>query len=336
MELNTISLPDFVKLADVIFYKGLESVPQIMRGSGIFNVSPIPANTGNSREFSEIDLEEYAANKGESAQAERAKEQQGYSKTMTQKRVALDIGISYEMRTQNKYQEVVKRLTGLGKLVANRMDLDLAHRITFATATSYEDQDGATVATTMGDGFQLAYTAHTVKGSSDTYRNRLANNPRLSTGSLQAMERLVVEESINQFGEKISMSHNLLWTTDDPEDVDIALEMLKSTSSLSAPNAGVINVQQAKYRHIMLPRVATDANGAVNSAKRHYWGLCATDYSQAHLGVWEEARMKTPPMDGNSGEEFSTDDYNFGARGGYGIVIVSGAFFKMSTGDATA
>ncbi len=336
MELNTISLPDFVKLADVIFFKGLNSVPQVMRESGLFNISPIPQNSGNTREFSEIDLEEYADNKGESAQSERAKVQQGFTKIMTQKRVAKDIGISYEDRTQNKYQEVTKRLVSLGKLVSNRMDLDLSHRITFATATSYEDKNGATVDLTMGDGFQFAYTAHTVRGSSTTYRNRLANNPRVSVGALQTMERLVVEESINQFGEKISMKHDVLWSTDDPEDMDIIAEILRSTAKLDGPNSGVINVQQAKYRHISLPRVATDKNGQINSAKRHYWGLAATEWSQAHLGIWEEARMKTPPMDGNSGEEFSTDDWDFGTRGGYGILIVSGAWFKFSSGDAAA
>ena len=77
MELNTISLDDFVKLAAVIFKKGELSIPQIMRNSGFFNVSSISQNTGNTREFSEIDLEEYADNKGQSAQSERAKVQQG-------------------------------------------------------------------------------------------------------------------------------------------------------------------------------------------------------------------------------------------------------------------
>ena len=335
MELNSIGLGDFVKLADVIFKKGEMSVPQVMRASGIFNVSTIPNNTGNTREFSEIDLEEYADNKGESAQSERAKVQQGYTKTMRKKRVAKDIGISYEMRTENKYNEVVRRLTNLGKLVANRMDLDLAHRITFAYSTSYTDKNGETVDVSLGDTKALAATDHTVRGSSTTYRNALANNPRLSKGALQSMRRLCVEETVNQFGEKVTRSFGILWTTDDPEDMDMAAEILKSTSSLSGLNAGIINVDQARYKHIALPRVATTAAGAVDSTKKHYWGLCSAEDSQAHLGIWEEARMKSPAV-GNNGDDFSTDDWSFGSRGGYGIVIVSGAFFKISKGDGTA
>jgi len=279
-------------------------------------------------------LEEYADNKGESAQSERAKVQQGYTKTMKKKRVAKDIGISYEMREENKYPEVTRRLTNLGGLVKNRMDLDLAHRISFCTVTSYSDKNGETVDVSLGDTLQLAYTAHTVRGSSTTYRNRLANNPRLSKGALQAMRRLIVEETINQFGEKVTRSFDLLFTTDDPEDIDMAAEILKSTSGISATNSGVINVDQARFKHIVLPRVATDANGAVDSDKKHYWGVVSTMDTQAHVGIWEEARMKSPAV-GNNGEDFSTDDWSFGARGGYGIVIVSGAWYIFSSGDAT-
>lgn len=336
MELNSISLGDFTKLATVIWTKAKESVPEFARTSGIFKVIPIPSNTGNTREFSEIDLEEYAARKGQSDQAERAQVQQGYSKTMTSYRVAKDIGISYEMRTQNKYPEIVSRLTNLGKLAPNRMDLDLTHRITFAASTTYTDQDGQTVSTTVGDGYQLAYSAHTLAGSSTTFRNILANNPQLSRGGLEAIESLCVNETYNQFGEKMVMSFDILFTGDDPVTVNMAKELLKSTASVdSGVNTGVPNVYQTKYRHVVLPRLATDANGAPASTKYKYWGLVSSDHSTAYLGVWEEPHLKTPAAL-NAGEEFSTDDWNYGVRAGYGIVVVSASWFKLSLGDGSA
>jgi len=335
MELNTISDGDLVKLGTVLFKKGEMSVPSVMRGSGFFNVSSIPQNTGNTREFSEIDLEEYADNKGESAQSDRAKKQQGYTKIMTQKRVSKDIGISYEMRTQNKDQEVIKRLTNLGSLVPNRMDLDLSHRLSFMTATSYTDKNGDVVSIDLGDDLALASTVHKVRGSSSTYRNLLANNPRLSKGALQAMRRLIVSDTFNQFGEKTTMSFDKLWTTDEPEDIDMAQEILKSTTNPTQNNAGVINVDQSRYTHVMFPRVATDKNGAVDADKKNYWGIYSTANSQAHLGVWEEARMKSSGA-GTNAEDFSTDDINFGTRGGYGITILSGAFAKFSQGNGAA
>ncbi|GAG12407.1 unnamed protein product, partial [marine sediment metagenome] len=58
-------------------------------------------------------------------------------------------------------------------------------------------------------------------------------------------------------------------------------------------------------------------------------------YTTLMLGIWEEPRLKLP-SNLNAGEEFSTDDWNFGARGGYGIVSVSAAWFKFCEGDGSA
>jgi hypothetical protein len=178
----------------------------------MFVVENIPQNSGNSRQFTEIDLEQYASKKAESDQSSRARVQQGYSKTITSYRVAKDIGISYEMRTQNKYSEVVRRLTNLADLALNRLDLDLSLRLGFGTATTYTDMDGGTVDIALGDTLCLFSTAHTLAGSATTFRNRLANNPQLSKGALEAMERQIVENSFNHLGEKVTVAFDILWT----------------------------------------------------------------------------------------------------------------------------
>lgn len=336
MELNINTLADFVSNAEILWAKGLASVPQVARRSGLFKEVPIPQLTGNTRTFSEIDLEEYASKKGESAQSARARVQQGYSKTGTLYRVSKDIGISYEMRTQGKYMEIKEKLTNLGKLVPNRQDLDLQHRITFGTATSYTDMDGDTVDTTIGDTLALFSTAHTLRGSSTTFRNRLANNPQLSRGALEGMELMRVQNTYNQFGEKMTISADILWTTDDPNTVNTAMELMKSLSNPTQNNAAVTNTYQGKYRLVILPRVATTALGANDTTKAKYWGLASSEMSTAYLGIHEEAHLKTPPADGKSNEEFSTDDWTFGARGGYMVVVVSAAWISFSSGDGTA
>lgn len=335
MELNTVSLSDFVRLADIIFEKSLDSVEQNARKSGIFVEEAIPQNTGNTREYTEIDLELYASEKGQGDQAARAKTQQGYSNTMVSSRFAKDIGITYEMRTQNKYPEVVRRLTNLGQLPVQRLELDLTHRLTFGTATTYANKDGSTVAIDTGDDLQLFYTAHLLKGTTSTFRNRLANNPQLSKGALEGMERLVTEETLNQFGEKVAMKFDILWTSDDPNTTNTALEYLQSVGAPDYVNSGVTNVYKAKYKLVTLPLLATTATGAVDATKRRYWGLASSMMSSAHLGIWEAPHLKSP-SDLNAGEEFSTDDWNFGVRAGWGITIVSGNFIKMSSGDGTA
>lgn len=336
MELNINSLPDFVRNAEILWLKGKDSVPQVMRTSGIVKEIPIPQLTGNTREFTEIDLEEYASRKGESNQASRAKVQQGYSKTGTLYRIAKDIGISYEMRTQGKYFEIKEKLTRLGKLAPNRIDLDLAHRLTFGTATSYTDQDGVSIDTTIGDTLALFSTAHTLRGSSTTFRNRLANNPQLSRGALEAMEKMRVENSYNQHGQKMSMGDDILWTTDDPNTVNTAKELLRSSSNPTQNNSGVVNVYQNKYRLAVLPRVATDKDGNPDTTKAKYWGVASSEMSTLYLGMHEEPHMKAPPAAGSNAEEFSTDDWNFGVRAGYMVVVVSGSWIGFSSGDATA
>lgn len=335
MELSIATLSDFAKNAQILFLKGLDTVQMAARNSGIFRVDSIPDHAGNTKEYSEIDLEEYAKKKPEGDQAIRARVQQGYSVTGKLYRVALDIGITYEMRHYNKYMEVVSRLTNLGAVAGKRMELDLSHRITFATVTSYTDMDGDTISTACGDTYQWAYTAHTVKGSSTTFRNRLANNPVFSKGALEGMEQLVVENSINQFGEKVYIPYDILWTTDDPNTINTVKEFLKSTAAPDALNSGVVNVYSGKYRHVILPRVATTATGAVDSTKAKYWGLASSSNSQAILAINEEPRLKVSSETGNS-TEFSTEDFNFGATAGYFIVTPGARSFTFSSGDGTA
>ena len=334
-DLNSLSLSVFTRLAGVIFGKALQMVDKNAQSSGLFVVESVPENSGETRDWTEIDLELYASNKAQGDQASRAKVQLGYNKLVTVKRVAKDIGITYEMRRFNKYPDVVRRLTNLAQLPMNRLELDLSHRIGFGTATSYTDKDGTVVDITTGDALSLFNTAHTLTGTSTTYRNRLAGNPILSKGALEGMERLVTEETLNNFGEKVTMPFDILWTTDNPADCNTALEYLNSVAAPDFANSGVTNVYKAKYKHVKLPLVATTAAGATDATKRRYWGIASSMMSDAHLGIWEAPHLKTP-AELNAGDDFSTDDWTFGVRAGYGIGIVTGRWVKMSSGDATA
>jgi hypothetical protein len=335
MDLSTVALTDFVRNAEISWLKGADSFVPVARRSGLIREVSIPNNTGNTREFSEIDLELYARVKGERDQAKFAKVQQGYSKTGTLYRVAFAEAITYEMRTQGKYLDVQQRLLNLLPTAMRRMELDLQHRVTFATSTSYTDMDGRTVDVTGGDTLALASTAHTVRGASTTFRNRLANNPQLSRGGLEAMEKTRVENSINQFGQKVPVTDDILWTTDDPNTINTARELLKSTASVdSGTNAGVVNVYQGKYRHVALPLVATDKDGNVDSTKAKYWGLASSNRSAFFLGVHEEPHV-IPPTEGD-GKSSLTDDWYFNVRAGYMIVVPAASWFSISTGDGAA
>ena len=337
MELNTISQNDFVKLAKVIWIKGAISVKNRMLDSGLVKLVDVPENTGNTREFSEIDANEYLTYKGESDQAARGQIQQGYTQTMTKYRMAENVGISYEMRKENKYPDVINTLLAGGAKGWNTIDLNLSHRLTFIAATSYTDKDGRTIDVTTGAGSsqQLADTDHPLKGSGTTYRNRLANNPRLSKGALEGMERLVIEQTYNQLGEMKTMPFDILWTTADPNTVNTAREYLKSTASPEAAHAGVINVYAGRFKHVILPRIATTAAGAADTTKRYYWGIASSTHSSFFCGIWERPHM-IPPSEGSNAEDSHTDDWDFRNRAGYGITVVGAPWIKFSSGDGTA
>lgn len=335
MDLSTINLTDFVRNAEILWLKGKDEYMPVMRRSGIVREIAIPNNTGNTREFSEIDLELYAKYKGERDEAKYAKVQQGYSKVGVLYRVAFAEAITYEMRTQGKYLDVQQRIKNLLPTAMRRMELDLQHRITFAAATSYTDIDGRTIDVTVGDTKALAATDHTVRGSATTFRNRLANNPQVSRGALEAMEKMRVENSINQFGQKVPCSDDMLWTTDDPNTINTVRELLQSTASVEGgANDGVINVYRAKYRHIALPLVATDKDGNVDNTKAKYWGLASSMRSALYLGVHEEPHVIAPEV--GDGKSSLTDDWMMNVRGGWMIVTPAASWFALSTGDGTA
>jgi len=334
-QLNTISLPDFVKLGDVIISEATNQIQTEFMNSGIAKIETMEDNTGDSREFTDVDMKQYASNQKEGEQAKMTRVQQGYSKIMKEERKSSAIAITYKMRHRNKYQDVVQKLTELAQHVPNRLEMDAQHRFTFGTATSYLDMDGDTVDITLGDGLSLFNTAHTITGSAATYRNRLAGNPIIARGSLEGMQKLIVEETFNNIGEKTTVPFDILWTTDDPETINIAREYLQATAELSAPNNGIPNVFKGKYRHVTLSRVATTKNGGVDTNKSKYWGLSSSARSSFHIGIFEKPSVTSPQANSNA-DDFLTDNWYYKTNGAYGIVITDGRFIKFSSGDGTA
>jgi hypothetical protein len=152
---------------------------------------------------------------------------------------------------------------------------------------------------------------------------------------LEGIERLVTENTYNQLGEKKTANFGILFTTDDPNLVNTAREYLRSQAGPDATHAGVINVYQRKYTHVILQRVATTALGAPDSTKRTYWGIASSEMSSFYLGIWEAPHFIAPTPNSNA-EDVQTDDWDFRNRAGYGICVVGAAWVKFSSGDGTA
>lgn len=334
--INTTSFDELYSLVTIEWDNAMQGIELQARAAKLFNEVPFPDGTGKFRRMSEYDFEEYAHNKAEGSLAAIQQQQLGYEKDMTLVRRALNVEFTYEGKHYEKYSFNADAVKAARQSLEKRLDLDLQHRFTFGTATSYTDMDGASVNITVGDGLALFSTAHTLLASASTYRNRLANNPQCSKGALEAMEKMWVENTLNHFGQKVARDADVIWSTDDPNTCNTIRELLLATAEVSAPNAGVPNVYKAKFRHVKLSRVATDANGNADSTKAKYWGLIATGSAgwQAYLGVNEEAHLM--PLEASNSFDVRTDTYSIPARIGYGITILSGRFCTISTGDGQA
>lgn len=330
MKINTQNFNDMVKLGNVLWRRGYERVGLIAKQ--LYDVS---ASNLLITEHSSLDGFTFAKRKGEGDDYVQENPVQNYSKTLTKYRVGLEATITWEMRKYDKYREISRVLNGLGQASAQRMELDLTHRFTFATATSYVDQDGITVSTTVGDGLALASSVHTVNGSSTTFRNQVANNPAFSRSGLEAAETLFASQMIDSSGNKIVVNPDTIVTSQDPSTVNTVKEFLNSTASLETSNSGNVNVYKSKYRHIVLPYLATTNTGARNADKEKMWLLADLSHTDAILEISEMPHM-IAPSPGKNSEDFNNDDWMFKSSAAYGIEISDPKFVVVSLGDATS
>lgn len=154
MIVNSSTYSDFVANMRVTWLEAFEAVPRV--AMKLYKVRP---SMEKVTDFSNLDRVRFARRKNEGDDAFRVAPVQGYRKTMTKYRVQAEELITWEMRIYDKYNEMLDAIKAIGETAANRLELDMTHRFTFANATSYTDMDGVTVATTVGDGLALTTIA---------------------------------------------------------------------------------------------------------------------------------------------------------------------------------
>ena len=295
MEMRLISSLKFPELTDLITKSFVacqdfeeKTVEQLLIRHSI------PNGTGTSRRFDEYDTESYAKNMDEGEDASKASVGHGYYKTMYLTRRGIEIDITKVMRMTGKDAEVKSKITSLQHYCPERKELDLTHSFfTFATSTSYTDQDGKTIDVTGGDDLAPAYSAHTLKHSSSTWRNRISGDPVFSTGALELAETLANTNILNNFGHTRSINFNVIFSGKDANTCRLIRKAIFSEGDVDEVNPSIKNTYTG-FRHVILANLATDANGAYDSTKRRWWGILSTEKWQAHFGVWEENNMNTP------------------------------------------
>lgn len=327
--ISRANFSDFNDNLEIKWNKVYDQYPKV--AGQLYNESSTDVDTGA---MSSMDAVSVAKKKREGQDFSFLQLTQNYKKTWSTYEVGGEMKITWNMRRYAKYNEIDRALSGMADSVARRMEMDKTHRFTFATATSYTDLDGDTVATTVGDSYALAYTAHTVPGSATTYRNIIANNPVLSKGGLEAAEKLFATQMIDTNGQLVFYTPDTLITTNDPTVVNTARQYLGSSADPEAAQAGVTNPYNGKYRHIVLPFLSTTAAGAYDSTKANYWFLACLARKDAYCMVGQ-APMLIPPTE-NDGKEFETMDWKYAAFGSFALTITDPRWIVMSKGDASA
>lgn len=331
---SQISLASFSELADTT-QRMVAAWPQLIdelsEVRSLYKTMDIPRGTGNQRIVWELEGENFARYKAEGADAAKTRVIKGYSKTGYIRRFAAEIDITWEAREMGKNQEIITRLTSLSSFGPQRLALDLTHRFTFMTATSYTDMDGETVDTAMGDTYALAYATHALTGSTSTYTTIVTGNPLFGQGGLEVAQNIANTNTLDNFGNMKVMNFNTIVTGNDPATVREVRQLLESTADVTAAQSGVKNVYRGSYSHVILPRLATTAAGAYDSTKAKYWGLMAPGQWEGYLSLFEQPNLKKP-MSMNNGEDIHNDDWTFGVRLAYMIVVVSAKGSIWSTG----
>lgn len=323
-----LSTAQFTDLTDLIRREFVfnQKMPDL-RAREIYIMDPVGMGQGNTKLYEEFDTETFARLKKEGKPASKVSVGEGYTKIMFSKRIAAEIGITYEMRTQNRYPQVASLITNLTHFCPQRIDLDLTHRLTFANVASYTDMDGETVDNTTGDGNPIGFATHTLAFSPTTYTTIVPGNPVFSQSAAEAGELLMSTQIFSNFGQKRIKNFTNIIIADTPTVFNKTRQLVQSTADVTQANPNVKNMYIGKYQVLLLPYLATDASGAPDLTKKNWWFFGAIGQGtmglQAYYGEWEAPHMNAEPASGNNGENTHTDTWYYGARAGYGSVFVS-------------
>lgn len=323
------NFPDFCNNLEIRWRKAYSEFPK--KASVLYDIEDVSVDTGDE---SSMDGFSVAKRKKEGEDFAYLSINQNYRKAWNVQEIGGMTKITWRMRAAAKYRDIQKSIDALGRSTAKRLEWDMTHRFTFVTATSYTNLDGETIATTSGDGLQVAYSAHTVTGSALTYRNRVANNPMLSKGGIEAAEKLFATQMIDSNGELVQEDPTHIVVANDPNTINTAIEYLRSTAAPDASHAGVTNAYMGKYQLLVLPYLATTAAGAYDSTKAKYWFLINMNHKDAVLKVMQYP-IFIPPTE-QDGKEFETMDWKYACHAAYAIEIVDPKWLVFSSGDATA
>lgn len=279
------------------------------------------------KRIQEMDRDRFAETKVEGQDSAQRGISQGYAKEIVRKTISVERLVSGEQFKALTAHKLSQYATQAGADVIDKIELDMRNFIGLGSGTSYTDNGGFTIDTTVGDGFALFYTAHTLKNVATTYSNILTGNPPLSEDSAEDAEDYFSYNVRDNNGQPISMKPNALITSNKAQMKNRARRLFGSSSpetinGTSNDNSGVMNTYKNKWELLVIDFDQT-ALGIPDTTLSFYWFLAAIGGTpessfQAYYVSW--LSPETAPVFVDQ----SAWTLSFVARACYGIGAVSG------------
>lgn len=340
---NTVSLNEVVANVNITYAKYLEDwitrysvmrmfykVMDVGPGAGMnFQVSESIVGTGVAHET------------GEGDDAFQGEISPGYSKNITVYRRTYSLPLTWMFIYHNKYPEQeVNIIKGVAESTAKRMEYDMAAPFTYCTSTAYTNIDGRSVDVSTGDGLSFANAAHTLRNSSTTYRNIVANNPQLSAGALEIAENLFTQQMYDNNGQQVTVVPDCLVLATDKTTYNVATKIIQSSNPVDAPNSGVHNPYQGAYRIIRAFGIdSTFTVGGtgftVDTTKSKQWMLVDSTNPGLYVYVTQPPTVMAPSY-ANGGTAYLNDTSTWKASTVYEPIALDPRFACISLGTGAS
>lgn len=311
MPISVAQFTDLTKNAKVAWDSGRKEFPSVRQM--LANIKRVSERTS---EYSSISQVSTARRRNEGDDAYKGSLKQGYTKNFTQAEVALEVDVTKQLRMFDKYSEIMDRMRGMGKAAERRMELDLASLLLYAWSTSYTNMDGETVTTSTPDGLALMSTAHTCKGSSNTFSNHLVANTAISTTAIEDMEELANGFLDQADGRNYPIMLNTIITGRHAPTVHTVKRILTS-ENLQGSADNDKNDFRGSYKHIIVPFMdvlpATEVRSSTYSKYFFLASLSPEDNGFA-IEVSQDIQFEAPEQvfESSTWQYLTTALYDFG------------------------
>ncbi len=330
MLITTMSTPQLQDLVKRSFVQGVAKPAGQVRQ--IFHPATQTWETKH-KSIMEVDREGLAEEKTEGASSAQRGMALGYSKQFTRKTISVTRKVSGEEFLALQAHDLSKNVTSVAKDLIDKIELDMRNFIGMGTASSYTDNGGYTIDTTVGDGLSLFNTTHTLKYSAKTYSNILSGAPSFSSDALESAEDYFAYNIMDNYGKRQSIKPNTIITADRAGMKNRVTRLLKSISpetvgGVANANSGVVNDYRDKYRHLVI-EFDVDSMDMTDSSKSYFWFLASIGGSpdtsfQAYYIKWLSPMVA--PLEVDQGRW----TLSYTARSAYAIGAVSGKGILLS------